>query len=57
MVFLLFLVVLGGGAAVVVMKIGKHCAVLKFYCNFEWSALVLNKTSFAIAKQILSQII
>lgn len=58
LVFSLFLVVvLGGGAVVIDVKIEKPCAVLKSYCNFKWSALFLNKTFFAIAKQILSQII
>jgi len=57
LVFSLFIFVFGGGAVVVDMKIGKPCAVLKSYCNFQWSSLVLNKTFFAIAKQMLSQII
>lgn len=53
----LLVAVLGGGAVVVDMKIGKPCAVLKSYSNFEWSAVVFNKTFFAIAKQTFSQII
>lgn len=57
LVFSLFLVILGGGAVVADTKIGKPCAMLKSYCNFEWSVLFLNKTFFATAKQILSQII
>lgn len=52
LVLSLFLVFLMGHAVVVDMKIGKPCVVLKSYCNFEWLALVLNKTFFAIAKQI-----
>lgn len=52
-----FLVVDLGGDGVVDMKIGKPCAVLKSYCNFEWSAVVFNKTFFAIAKQTFYQIV